>query len=219
MNTAFLNSLSFNRYSNKWGMDISNVHNTGKALLTYGYESRKRKEWMLKLRWGISNSVTMDINNRKGLNALYTPTFTNHNYELDIYSTEPRITLVRGTVFRIQTSYKLEIKKNQSQFGGERSASNSINVESKYNVLQNSSINARFTYNHIDYHKPDATLKNPSVEYIILDGLLPGQNYLWSVDFTKRLFNNVELNFQYEGRKAASSNTVHVGRAAVRALF
>jgi hypothetical protein len=122
-------------------------------------------------------------------------------------------------VFRIQTSYKLEIKKNQETYGGEKSTSNSLNVQSKYNVLQNSSINARFTYNHIGYHKPDATLKNPSVEYIILDGLLPGQNYSWSVDFSKRLFNNVELNFQYEGRKAASSNTVHVGRAAVRALF
>ncbi len=219
MSTSFLNSLSFNRYFNKWGLDLSNVQNTGKALLTYGYESRKRKDWIMKVRWGISNFMTMDVNNRLGLNALYTPSFSNRNYELHIYSTEPRITLVRGTVFRIQTSYKMEVKKNISGYGGERSVSNALHLETKYNVLQTSSINASFTYNYINYKKPDGTSKNPSVEYIILDGLLPGRNFLWAADFTKRLFNNVELNFQYEGRKAADSKTVHVGRAAVRALF
>ncbi|MFL5741336.1 MAG: hypothetical protein ACJ75B_14020 [Flavisolibacter sp.] len=219
LNTSLLNSISFNRYSSNWGLDLSNLQNTGKSLLTYGYETRKAVDWMAKGRLGLSRTFSFDITSRKGLMALYTPSFSNRNYELDIYSLEPRLIFVEGTNFRVQTSYKLEEKKNLQIYGGERSVSNAINLESKYNVLQNGSINAQFTFNNISFSKPGITATNPSVEYIILDGLSPGHNYLWSVDFTKKLFHNLELNLQYEGRKPGETKTVHVGRAAVRALF
>lgn len=217
--TVLLNAISFNRFSSKWGIDISNNHNSGKALLTYGYETREINDWNVKLRWNLSSSITFDVNTRKGKNALYTPAFGNRNYELDIVHTEPRLSFIRGTVFRLQSSYKLENKKNKLVYGGEQSISHALNVETKYNVLQNSSINARLTYNNIDYRKPASSIKNPSVEYIILDALRPGANYLWSLDFTKRLLNNVEINLQYEGRRPADTKTIHVGRASVRALF
>ncbi len=217
--TVLLNALSFNRFSSKWGIDVSNNRNSGKALLTYGYETRQLNDWNAKLRWNLSPSMTVDMNAKMGTNALYTPAFANRNYELSITNAEPRLSFIRGTVFRLQGSYKLESKKNKGTYGGEESVSNSLNLETKYNVLQNSSINAKFTYNQIDYRVPATTVKNTSVEYIILDALRPGANYLWSVDFTKRLLNNVEINFQYEGRKPADTKTIHVGRASVRALF
>lgn len=215
LNTSLLNSISFNRYSTKWGLDFSNVQNTGKALLTYGYESRKQEDWLAKLRINLSNTFTFDVNSRKAFSALYTPSFGNRNYELSIYSTEPRISFVRGTVFRVQTSYRLESKRNNPAYGGEKSTSNSLNLESKYNVLQNSSINARFTYSNIQYKGST----NTTVSYIILDALLPGSNYLWYLEFTKRLFGNLEMNLQYDGRKPGSTRAIHTGRASLRALF
>lgn len=217
--TSFLNTVSFNRFSTKWGIDISNVRNTGKALLTYGYETRQAIDWSARFRWNLSSSITLDVTGKKGLNALYTPNFGNRNYELDIAQVEPRISFIQGTVFRLQSSYKMETKKNLAVYGGEEALSHAVNLETKYNVLQNSSVDAKFTYNNIRYKVPAATNKNLSVEYIILDALQPGSNFLWTVDFTKRLLNNVEVNLQYEGRKPAETRTIHVGRASVRALF
>ena len=63
------------------------------------------------------------------------------------------------------------------------------------------------------------TFKANELNDIMLNGLLPGSNYIWNVTLTKRLLNNLELNVQYDGRKPGSSRTVHVGRAGVTALF
>jgi hypothetical protein len=215
LNTVFLNTFSFNRSSSKWGFDISNLRNSGKNLLTYGYESRKINDWVMKVRLNFSRSLSLDINGKKGFNGLYTPSFANRNYELSIYNIEPRLVFIQGTKFRLSTGYKFDTKKNRPSFGGEKSTSNSINIETKYNVLQNSSIMGKFTFSNIDYR----FATNTTVSYIMLDGLLPGSNYLWTIDLTKRLLNNLELNFVYEGRKPGSARTVHIGRVAVRALF
>jgi hypothetical protein len=214
-NTTILNAVSFNRYHSKWGIDLNNLRSNAKSLLTYGYESRKLIDWSARFRWNIARSFSFNMNLKKGLNGLYTPQFANRNFELDIYAIEPVFTYISGTAFRVIASYKYDQKKNLPGYGGERSVSNSINLESKYNILQSSSITGRFTFNEIDYN----SIPNSTVSYIMLDGLLPGKNFLWSLGLTKRLLNNLELNFNYDGRKAGSARTVHIGRAAITALF
>ena len=215
LNTIILNTITFNRFSSNWSMDVSNLRNSGQTLLTYGYESRKLNDWSIKWRWNLNKSFSLNINARKGINGLFTPQFNNRNYHLETYSMEPGITLIKGTTFRVVTSYQFDSKKNQPLYGNEKSISNSLNIESKYNILQNSFIMGKFTFNNIKYKFP----ANTTVSYIMLDGLLPGSNYLWAVSFSKRLLNNIELSFQYDGRKPGASRTVHTGRAGMTALF
>lgn len=215
LDTRIPSTLSFNRFSPKWGFDLSNIRLNGKSLLTYGYESRKQNDWMIKTRWNLSRNLLFTLNGKKGLNELSTPQFANRNYKLTIYSIEPFLTYIKGTSFRLVGSYRFDSKRNLPIYGGEKSISNSINIESKYNILQSSSVTGKFTFNNITYNSP----ANTTVSYIMLDGLLPGKNFLWSLGLSKRLLNNLELNFQYDGRKAGSSKTVHIGRAAITALF
>lgn len=213
--TAIANTISFNRFSSKWGLDMSNLRNNAKSLLTYGYESRKINDWTLKWRVNFSSSFQWLLNMKKGSSALFTPRFANRNFLLDIRSIEPALIFIRGTKFRLTGSYKFDQRKNEPVYGGESSTSNAVNLESKYTILQSSSITGKFTLNDIKYNYP----ANSTVSYIMLDGLLPGKNYIWGLTFTKRLMNNLELNFQYDGRKAGVSRTVHLGRAGITALF
>ncbi|MBL7721629.1 MAG: hypothetical protein JNK98_06510, partial [Chitinophagaceae bacterium] len=215
LSTTILNTISFNRFSSKWGVDITNLRNNGKSLLTYGYETRRLNDWQSRWRWNISRSLQFTLNAKKGFNALYTPQFANRNFELSVYNAEPNLVFISGTTFRVSGGYKFEQKKNLPVYGGEKSVSNAVNIESKYNILQSSSITGKFTLNSINYDFP----ANTTVSYIMLDGLLPGKNYLWSLGLNKRLANNLEISLQYDGRKAGTSRTVHLGRAAITALF
>ena len=216
LNSVFINTFSFNRFSTVWGVDLSNSRNSGKSLLTYGLESRFFNEWNLRGRLNISKAIQIDVIGKNGSNELTTSKFDNRNYNIKQYSVEPRITFTKGTVFRLLTGYKYSDKKNQIG-ANEKYTSNAVNTEMKYNILQSSSILAKFTYSQISF--TPLVSANTTVGYNMLDGLQPGKNFLWTLELTKRLSNNLEINIQYEGRKPGDTKIIHVGRASIRALL
>ncbi len=215
LSNIFTNTFSFNRFSSKWGLDVSNTRNFNKALLTYGFETRKFSNWTLKGRVNFARLYTFETILRMGYQSLFTPGFNNRNYDIQNISTEPRLTFTQGTSFRLQTSYQFVQKKNSILYGGEKAINNSFTLESKYNAVNNTSLTGKFTYTNINYNGA----VNSTVSYIMLDALLPGKNLLWNFDLTKRLGNNLELSFQYEGRKPSETRTIHIGRASLRAIL
>ncbi len=218
LSSVFINTFSFNRFSTKWGLDFIRTNNSGKSLLTYGLESRQTQEWSGKARWSLSRSLQMDITGKTGFTALATDNaqFQNRNYHVNQYSIEPRISITKGTLLRIVAGYKYSNKIN-AQTSAEQYVANALNTEVKYNILQSTSIVSKFTYSSISF-SPLAN-SNTTVGYNMLDGLQPGKNYLWNLELTKRLANNLEINIQYDGRKPGDAPTVHTGRASLRAIF
>ncbi|NML21950.1 hypothetical protein HHL16_13760 [Pseudoflavitalea sp. G-6-1-2] len=221
LNQILINTFSFNRFSSAWGLDINNSRNNSKSLLTYGYESRKLDEWSIRGRINLTKRLLFELTGRTGINQLSTSNakFDNRNYKIQQRSVEPSINFINGSNFRWLVGYKFMSRKNE-QGAKESTSSNSLLTDIKYNILQSTSINGKFTYSNINFK---STELNPNVNspaaYILLDGLMPGKNFLWTLDLTKRLSNNLELNIQYEGRKPGTSRIVHVGRAAIRALL
>lgn len=221
LTSNFINTFSFNRFSTKWGFDVTNARNNSKSLLTYGYESHKLYDWTLRTRLNITRIFTFEVTGHTGINQLITsnPQFDNRNYKINQNSVEPHVTFTRGSNFRWGVGYKLS-NKNNEQGSMEKSISNSLNTDIKYNILQSTSISAKFTYSNITFTSLDNPPNpNSSSGYIMLEGLQPGKNYLWTLDLTKRLSNNLEFNMQYEGRKPGDSRIVHIGRASIRALL
>jgi hypothetical protein len=221
LTSNFINTFSFNRYSSKWGFDVTNARNSNKSLLTYGYESRQLDDWTLRTRWNITRLFAIEFTGRTGLNQLISsnPKFDNRNFKINQHAVEPRLIFTKGTNFRMGVGYRFSDKKNE-QGSQETSKSSSLNSDIKYNILQSTSLLAKFTYSDISFNSLDI-LPNPNSPsaYIMLDGLQPGKNFLWTLDLTKRLSNNLEFNMQYEGRKPGTSRIVHIGRASIRALL
>lgn len=215
LNYFLSNTLSFNKFSTAWGADISNITSYNKSLLTYGFETLQQNSWQLKGRVNIAKAYTLEFIQKFGNNSLSTPSFVNRNYQLKIISSEPKLTYFPGTALRLQAGYQFMVKTNVPVYGGEKAVFSNINLEGKYNTFSNTSITAKFTLSNIQF----TGLPNTTVSYIMLDGLLPGKNYLWSIGLTKRLINNLEISVNYEGRKPGNAAIIHTGTASVRALF
>lgn len=219
LSTTFVNTISFNRQSTVWGLDFSSIANNNKALLTYGYESRKNTDWLLKSRIGVGKTSTFNLNLLTGTNALNTDNnkFENKNYEIRKNSIESSFSYVGGSTFRLTGGYKFEKKKNVPLYGGEKLTAHSLLAESKYNILQSAALTGKFTYQSLNY-KSSKTGQS-TVSYIMMDGLMPGNNFLWNLMLTKRILNNLELNLIYDGRKSGKSKTIHTGSASITAIF
>jgi hypothetical protein len=215
LNNFISNTLFFNRTSTKWGFEVTHVRNSGRSIATYGAETRINEEFINRLRWNISRKISTTLNLKYGLNELQTPKFDNRNYLIRLWSAEPAFSLQNGTQSRIVISYKFDSKDNQAG-SGESVRIHSLISEMRYNVLSSSTVNLRIQMSDISYKNGSV---NSPVAFIMLDALLPGQNFIWNLDITKRLANNMEITIQYDGRKPGTGNVIHTGRAGVRALF
>jgi len=219
LNSFFSNTLYFNRSNVKWGFDVTHSVNNGKSLLSYGFESRRLRNLVGKLRWNLNRSFVTTVSYKQIKNVLNTngPKFNNRNYLVLQNIIEPSVSYIYRSNFRLSFIYSYGQKRNTID-SMEQATNHTLTADMRYNILSNSTLNARFSLNQIDF-KGYPGAANTTVGYILLDGLLPGKNFLWNLEFTKRLAGNIEMSVQYEGRKPGESRTVHVGRASIRAIF
>jgi hypothetical protein len=214
LSSVISNTLFFNRTSVKWGFDITHINNQNRSILTYGLETRSLQDLTFRIRYNPGKKIGTSVTSKFVNNKLETPKFGNRNFNIEQTVLEPSVSFQEGTKYRFLLNYKYE-QKNNTDGAKERATIHSVITEARYNVLSRSTINAKFQYSKIDF----TGLTNSTVAFYMLDALLPGRNFLWDINFTRRLSNNIEINFQYEGRKPGDTRTIHTGRAGVRALF
>ncbi|MEO7444205.1 MAG: hypothetical protein ABIT96_04775 [Ferruginibacter sp.] len=219
LNSFLSNTYFYNRSSPRWGLELTHTLNAGKALLAYGIESRRLSGLVNKLRVNFNRSLVSSYVIRTGRNSLATTgdKFENRNYNINIFAAEPTLTYTYKSNLRASLGYAYTQKQNEID-SLEKSVIHSLISEIKYSRLSSGSITGRFTLNQTNFFAyPGAA--NSTVGYILLDGLLPGKNYLWNLEYTRRLGGNLELTLQYDGRKPGNTRTIHTGRASVRAIF
>ncbi|MGY8950753.1 MAG: hypothetical protein ACKVJW_03135, partial [Flavobacteriales bacterium] len=60
---------------------------------------------------------------------------------------------------------------------------------------------------------------NNLLNYELMEGLSVGSNFIWTVNYSEKLKNNLQINIQYSGRSSEQSKVKHIGNLGVTAYF
>ena len=219
LSSFFSNTWFYNRSSTKWGLEFTYSKSSGKSLLAYGYESRALRNIIGKLRVNLGRSFISSLAIKETKNVLNSSaiSFTNRNFHINQYSIGPNFSYVYKSNFRASFEYSFTHKQNTID-SMEKATNHSLSGGIKYNILSGSSFNVNFTFNQINFNAyPGA--QNTTTGYMMLDGLLPGKNFLWNAEYTRRIGSSIELSIRYQGRKPGNTRIIHTANASVRALF
>ncbi len=214
-NNTINNVIYYNRNNSNWGLTHTYRTNTSNQILNFGLESRTHSENSLGTRLKLSPSL-----NWKNEGALlldkahtYSEGFSNRNYNLDGYHIKSSLNYNYRTSFR--ATFELKYKNQDNTSGQEYMRSTSTSLQSRYNISNKSNLHLTMT---LDQIAAEVT-PNTTIAYVMLSGLQTGTNLLWSVNYSQKIFSNLEMLIEYNGRKPAENKIIHNGTFTMRAVF
>ena len=215
INSSFRNTFYFNRGHSKYGIDYTFLNNKNKILMMNGYQGRSRKEHQLKFRWNINRILLLQLEGYYGQKLSFSDYFKNKEFDIVNQKAVTKISLQPNRVFRISVPLSIENKANSIVYGGQTSQSVKIGLQAKYNVLNKGSWTASVEHINISY---SGTTNGP-IAFEMLQGFMPGKNYIWMINYQRNLMNNLQLNIMYNGRKNDQTDVIHIGSVQLRAFF
>ncbi len=221
VNSNIRNILFFNRANPKYDLQIGNARLSSKIVQTQGYEARRNTEQFFRSRLNFAKSLSAQFNLVRSERLSDSEFFSNRDFRIQSWQIEPQGTWLPSRDFRTIISYKYQADRNtlpspeMPELSAAAARQHHLNLEMNWNQSTNTNLRLRSSFVQIAFEGVPAS----PVGFAILNGLQPGQNFLWNVGLDRQLSRNLRLNLSYEGRKTGTARVVHVGRAQVAAVF
>lgn len=216
LNSVINNSLFFNQRDPRFRFQLNAINNNNRLVLTSGFENRKIERQSVQTFLNFKRKFDFEFKLEKEASFYNSEFFDNRDYSIAGWSLSPKFTYRIAKNFRMQLSYEYVDKENILLEGaGETARFHDFSFETKYNRTAKSRFLLNLSFIDIAYNGE----RNTPIEFAILESLQNGKNYIWGLTFERRLAQNIDLVISYDGRKRGLANTVHTGRAQVRATF
>lgn len=213
--TNVQNAVFVNRNSPKWEVNVQQVYLVNTNLLLNGTDRRLKQEWKPAMRFGLSNKLAARLSGSRGQLTGVSEAFTSQNYQIRYWNLEPAADLTLNKKFRLTGSFTYKYSADYQTEPLLPAKQQKLTLDTQLGSAIKSNVTVRVSYVQIAYK---GAVNTPAA-YNLLDGLQPGGNYLWSLNYNTRLANNMQLNFGYDGRKTAQNRINHTGRVTVQAIF
>ena len=204
--------LFFNRANPRYDIQLSNSEQRNRRVLNTGYESSRREEWELRLRYRPNDQLSLEAAGFTGRRESDSERFNEKDFKILFNRLEPSVNWQPGE-FSFTTTLVVGREANElPEVDGEFTLRREARFESNYRNW----INANAQWIQIDFENGSSS---SPVGFALLQGLQPGRNLLWNLSLTQQLGEYLQLNVIYDGRQTGEAAVVHVGRAQVTAQF
>lgn len=214
LNTSFRNSLFYNRGKQKHSVTYTYLESRVKSLLSIGSQENNSSSNQLQYVHLLQKSwlFTMDISEYESNSV--SDNYSSRNFELNSYSLAPKLSYL----FSNNKSLSLFCEfKNKENLINDKETLKQQRIGISFNYLGNNKItlNGEFSlYNNVFVGNQISP-----VAFQMLEGLQAGKNSTWRLLLQKNLTQYLDININYQGRKSATSNTIHTGNIQLRAFF
>ncbi len=212
-NKNIRNTLSFNRTNTVFGLDYLYQDVQGSLLLLNGIDIRNLTQHTIKLRWNISQEISIVSAGSTGIKSFSSEYFSNRNFKLDLKSGDLSLSYQPSNSLRFTLNSKYTNKINIS--GIETANLTNAGLEIRYNVVEKGNISLKADYIKINFKGTTTS----SLGYEMLEGLLAGNNATWVVQYQRDLSNSLQISISYNGRISQDAKAVHIGTVQMRAFF
>ena len=212
--TSFRNTFYFNKSNTVFGANYSYQENGSKVLLSNGFDSRLNTFHELRVRWNINKTLSARANGVLGRKKSNSDYAANRNYFIEYYEVAPTFAYQPNAEFRISVNGKYASKRNNSE-NAEHAVIRDVGFDMRYNKIKKGSLNLRTNYILISYSGDS----NTSLAFEMLEALKAGNNFTWGLSYQRKVAKNLQLNFNYNGRKSEDNSAIHSGGMELRAFF
>ncbi len=210
----------FDRGNTNHDIQLSYRTLNNKITQVTGFERRGSKEYYTRSRYNIQRSFDLLLETSVGTKILDS-NFDSQNFEINYWRLVPQLNYRPSANFRIVAKYKVEKSKNLldpiavSAESNEQANLQDIGLELTWRKSTTS--NLQFSTNLVNIDYQNGT--NPALEFEMLQGLKDGTNYLWNLNYTRRIAKNFDMILTYNARKSEGSKMVNNAGAQLRAVF
>lgn len=214
INSAFRNSLFYNRGKQDHSVTYTYLESNARNLLSVGSQQSDNRSHQLQYAHLYQKSWLFGMTLQESKVKTAVENFESRNYRIDAYQVAPKISYL----FSQNASWDLfyEFKDKRNSIGEmETLKQTRVGTSFAYASQKKLTLNGEFSLYENKF------VGNPlsPAAFQMLEGLQPGQNMTWRLLVQKNLTQYLDINVNYQGRKSETSETIHTGSVQLRAYF
>ncbi len=214
-NAFWSNHASFQTPNKKWNVDYNLNRASNQILLYYGLENTINNRENYRLRWNFHPEWRLSLQYSPALKSFEANDEVNRNHATKSQSWEPEITYTIPSFMSWALSYQYQSRAHETFETDFGSTMHQVLLNGRISKYEWGYINTKLQWSNL---KSDQLIQGP-LQYIIMDGLQEGHNFIWNVQWERSIGKGMNFSIFYEGRASESRSAIHTARVTLRALL